>query len=422
MADNSTIADLPFASALSGTEPIAAVQSNVTVQTSPADIATYLRLPGTTYDTGDLLYASAANTLSRLPVESDGKVLTVSSGVPAWEASTSVSSVGQTFVGGLITVTGSPITSSGTLALTVAGTSGGIPYFSSGSAWSSSGALTNHALVLGGGTGGAPTPMASLGTTTTVLHGNASGAPTFGAVSLTADVSGVLPVANGGTNASSASITAFNNITGYTASGATGTTSTNLVFSTSPSLTTPTLGAATATSINKVAITAPATSATLTVADGKTLTANSTLTLAGVDSKTLTVNNTLTLAGTDSTTMTFPPASASIGYLNIPQNSQSTAYTTVLADAGKHVFHPSADTTARTWTIDSNANVAYPIGTAITFINQISAGAITISITSDTMWLAGAGTTGSRTLAANGVATAIKITTTGWIISGTGLT
>jgi len=37
------------------------------------------------------------------------------------------------------------------------------------------------------------------GTSTTVLHGNASGAPTFGAVSLTADVSGTLPVANGGT-------------------------------------------------------------------------------------------------------------------------------------------------------------------------------------------------------------------------------
>jgi hypothetical protein len=41
------------------------------------------------------------------------------------------------------------------------------------------------------------------GTSTTVLHGNASGAPTFGAVSLTADVSGVLPTANGGTNLSS---------------------------------------------------------------------------------------------------------------------------------------------------------------------------------------------------------------------------
>ena len=66
---------------------------------------------------------------------------------------------------------------------------------------------------------------------------------------LTTDVTGVLPVANGGTNASSASVTAFNNITGYTAAGATGTTSTNLVFSTSPVLTTPTLGAATATTV-----------------------------------------------------------------------------------------------------------------------------------------------------------------------------
>lgn len=62
----------------------------------------------------------------------------------------------------------------------------------------------------------------------------------FAQVGLTTDVTGVLPVANGGTNASSASITAFNNITGYTASGATGTTSTNLVFSTSPNITTPT--------------------------------------------------------------------------------------------------------------------------------------------------------------------------------------
>lgn len=110
-------------------------------------------------------------------------------------------------------------------------------------------------------------------------------------------------------------------------------------------------------------------------------------------------------------------------YSNIPQNSQSTAYyTTVLADAQKHIFHPSADTSARTWTIDSNANVAYPIGTAITFINQNSGGVITIAITTDTMRLAGAGTTGSRTLAANGIATAIKVTSTEWIISGTGLT
>ena len=155
--------------------------------------------------------------------------------------------------------------------------------------------------------------------------------------------------------------------------------------------------------------------------NGNTLTAG-TFTITGSASKTLTFSNSLTLAGTDGTTMTFPPASASIGYLNIPQNSQSAAYTTVLADAGKHLLHPSADTTARTFTIDSNANVPYPIGTAITFVNQDSAGVMTIAITSDTMRLAGAGTTGSRTLAANGIATAIKLTSTEWIISGTGLT
>lgn len=107
---------------------------------------------------------------------------------------------------------------------------------------------------------------------------------------------------------------------------------------------------------------------------------------------------------------------------NIAQNSQSAAYTLVLADAGKHILHPSADTTARIWTIPANSSVAFPVGTAVTFVNQNAGGVITIAITTDTMRLAGAGTTGSRTLAANGIATALKITSTEWIISGTGLT
>lgn len=111
-----------------------------------------------------------------------------------------------------------------------------------------------------------------------------------------------------------------------------------------------------------------------------------------------------------------------VGYLTVPQNSRSAAYTLVAADSGKHILHPSADTTARTFTIPANSSVPYPIGTAITFINQNGAGVVTIAITSDTMRLAGAGTTGSRTLAANGIATAVKITSTEWIISGNGLT
>jgi hypothetical protein len=111
-----------------------------------------------------------------------------------------------------------------------------------------------------------------------------------------------------------------------------------------------------------------------------------------------------------------------VGYLTIPQNSQSAAYTLVLADSGKQIFHPSADTTARTFTIPANGTVAFPVGTAVTFINQNGAGVVTIAITTDTMRLAGAGTTGSRTLAANGIATCVKVTSTEWIISGTGLT
>ena len=79
------------------------------------------------------------------------------------------------------------------------GTSGGVPYFSGGTTIASSAALAANRIVLGGGAGVAPATLGSLGTTTTVLHGNAGGAPTFGAVSLTADVSGTLPVANGGT-------------------------------------------------------------------------------------------------------------------------------------------------------------------------------------------------------------------------------
>lgn len=81
-----------------------------------------------------------------------------------------------------------------------------------------------------------------------------------------------------------------------------------LVFDTSPTLTTPTLGAASATSINKVAITAPATSSTLTIADGKTLTANNTITLAAdADSKTLNFGaNNLSLDTSGDSTLTLP--------------------------------------------------------------------------------------------------------------------
>ena len=102
--------------------------------------------------------------------------------------------------------------------------------------------------------------------------------------------------------------------------------------------------------------------------------------------------------------------------------SKSAAYGFVLTDANLAFLHPAADTTARTWTIPANASVAFPVGTTLTMINQHGAGVITIAITSDTMRLASAGTTGSRTLAADGICTATKITSTEWLISGVALT
>jgi hypothetical protein len=80
------------------------------------------------------------------------------------------------------------------------------------------------------------------------------------------------------------------------------------VLATSATLVTPTLGVAAATSINKVALTAPATGSTLTIADGKTLAAN----------------HSLTLAGTDATTMTFPTTSATIARTDAAQSFAGT--------------------------------------------------------------------------------------------------
>lgn len=102
--------------------------------------------------------------------------------------------------------------------------------------------------------------------------------------------------------------------------------------------------------------------------------------------------------------------------------SKSADYTLVLADANSGFLHPTTDTTARTFTIPANASVAFPVGTAITFRNQNGAGVLSIAITTDTMRLVGSGSTGTRTLAANGVATAVKETTTEWFITGVGLT
>ncbi len=103
-------------------------------------------------------------------------------------------------------------------------------------------------------------------------------------------------------------------------------------------------------------------------------------------------------------------------------NSQTGNYTLVLADASSYIIHPASSGAGDVFTIPANASVAFPVGTEITFINRDATNAVSIAINTDTLTLFPGGTTGTRTLAAYGRATARKITSTEWIIDGTGLT
>jgi hypothetical protein len=163
--------------------------------------------------------------------------------------------------------------------------------------------------------------------------------------------------------------------------------------------------------------TAATTTFTLPSADGSAgqplvTNGSGTLSFSGAPALGTPVSGTLTNCTADGTNK--------VGYLIIPQNAQTGSYTLVLADAGKHIYHASG-AGAATYTIPANGSVAYTVGTAITFVN-LSATSISIAITTDTMYLSSAGTTGTRTLAQYGSATAIKVTSTEWLISGSALT
>jgi len=106
---------------------------------------------------------------------------------------------------------------------------------------------------------------------------------------------------------------------------------------------------------------------------------------------------------------------------NLNVNPQSIAYTAQLSDAGGIILHPSSDGSARTFTIPANASVPYALGTTITFINEHGAGLVTIAVNTDGLYFSPGGGTGSRTLTANGIATAVKLTSNEWLISGSGL-
>jgi len=153
-------------------------------------------------------------------------------------------------------------------------------------------------------------------------------------------------------------------------------------------------------------------------ATGKTFngSANVAWTLTEIGAAASGANTDITALDQDITiTATGTIAANTIGYRGLPQNAQTGAYTLALSDAGKHISITTGGVV-----VPANSGVAFPIGSAISVYND-SALSQTISITTDTMYLAGTATTGSRTLAQRGVATILKVAATTWVISGGGL-
>lgn len=156
---------------------------------------------------------------------------------------------------------------------------------------------------------------------------------------------------------------------------------------------------------------------TIAIANGGTgaTTAGAALTALGAAASG--ANTDITALDQDVTiTATGTIAADTIGYRGLPQNSQTGAYTLALADQGKHI-----STTTGGVVIPANGSVAFPIGATIVIFNN-SGSNQTISITSDTLRLAGTANTGSRTLAQYGLATCVKVASTTWVISGAGVT
>lgn len=134
------------------------------------------------------------------------------------------------------------------------------------------------------------------------------------------------------------------------------------------------------------------------------------------------ITGTLSLSGTaDHRLLSAPTAltAESIGFRGVPINTQDATYTAVLGDSGRCLLHTSAS--AHTWTIPTNAAVAYPTGTVIVLAN-IGSGVTTIARGSGVaLRISGTSTDQDVDIAQHGIASIIKLDTNSWYISGTGV-
>jgi hypothetical protein len=200
--------------------------------------------------------------------------------------------------------------------------------------------------------------------------------------------------------------------------------------------------------VNRVTVTAPASSSTLTINDGKTLIVEKSIKLTSsgnVDNKILTVDENLTLAGNDGKVLTLNASVTlqtvsnnaitlnlgsrtigTIGWSDVPQRVENGSYNNfTVDDVGKHFYHSNL-TAGDIYIIPAGV---FAIGATLMFVNRganltircdpAPTGSPAPAIESLLQAITGA--SGPRTLAGFGVATMLKITATEWIISGTGL-
>jgi hypothetical protein len=233
-------------------------------------------------------------------------------------ATTAGLNINETFTGGLISVAGSPVNAGGTLALTVAGTSGGVPYFNSATSWATSAALTSNGLVLGGGAGTAPVTNSNFRISAGTLEIGQSG--TIGVVQLFGNTSGTITITPQAT-AGTATFTLPN------------TSGTFAVSVPSPLTLSATTGAISWTGLTQggllYASTTTAVSSTGTYATGNVL-VGAAGSPPSASANVTTTNGTLTLG-----------QSGTIGAVQMLGNTSGTITVTPQATAGTATFHPA---------------------------------------------------------------------------------
>lgn len=147
-------------------------------------------------------------------------------------------------------------------------------------------------------------------------------------------------------------------------------------------------------------LTSPGASGNVLVSDGTDW-----VSLAPPAPSVTTLNQSVTVAQTGTV------AADTIGFRGRPQNSQTSAYTLTLADQGKHISIAAGGVI-----IPANGSVAFPIGAEVYIFNNSGVDQV-LSITTDTLRLAGSTYTGQCALAPYGLVTCVKVAATTWVVS-----